>query len=293
MLDPALPFANRPVDRLAKAPLLATLAKAWQPVVQGALKAGGPALNSALHGTPFGHAIHPPLTDIPIGAWTVAAILDALELTGGGAPDGADAAIAIGLAGAMGAAATGWAEWSDADGEAKSLGLAHGALNGAAAGAYALGLYLRRTNRRGAGIALSLAGYATVSAAAYLGGELSLGFQLGVKRTAAPLTPPEHFVAVLGAEELADGTMRTVDLQGIPLLLARSGENVSAILAICTHRGGPLGDGTRENGCARCPWHGSRFELRDGTVAEGPAAFPAPHFEARVRGGRIEVRGRA
>ena len=39
----------------------------------------------------------------------------------------------------------------------------------------------------------------------------------------------------------------------------------------------------------RCPWHGSRFDLRTGAVLEGPAVFVQPRLEARVRDDRIEV----
>jgi len=40
----------------------------------------------------------------------------------------------------------------------------------------------------------------------------------------------------------------------------------------------------------QCPWHGSRFCVRDGSVVDGPATHPQPQYEARVNGGRIEVR---
>jgi nitrite reductase/ring-hydroxylating ferredoxin subunit len=60
----------------------------------------------------------------------------------------------------------------------------------------------------------------------------------------------------------------------------------------CSHAGGPLNEGTVEGGDVICPWHGSRFRLRDGAVAGGPATFPQPHLEARKVAGRIQVRGR-
>src|SRR4051812_10485441 len=69
--------------------------------------AGG--LKDFLHGKPLGHPLHPALTDVPLGAWTVAAILDGLEIARGGRKTRAraDSAIKIGLAGALAAAVAG------------------------------------------------------------------------------------------------------------------------------------------------------------------------------------------
>jgi nitrite reductase/ring-hydroxylating ferredoxin subunit len=54
--------------------------------------------------------------------------------------------------------------------------------------------------------------------------------------------------------------------------------------------GGPLSEGKLEGDVVQCPWHGSRFNVTDGSVARGPATFPQPCFEVRVRDGKIEVR---
>ena len=39
-----------------------------------------------------------------------------------------------------------------------------------------------------------------------------------------------------------------------------------------------------------CPWHGSRFDLCSGEVQGGPAVYPQPRYEARVRAGKVEIR---
>ena len=56
------------------------------------------------------------------------------------------------------------------------------------------------------------------------------------------------------------------------------------------HRGGSLADGELVGECVRCPLHASEFRLEDGSVEQGPAAYPQPALEARVRDGSIEVR---
>jgi nitrite reductase/ring-hydroxylating ferredoxin subunit/uncharacterized membrane protein len=291
VLNPELSLNRRPTDRIAKLAFLGWAADAVQPVVRRLLDAGGVPLKNALHGTWLGHPLHPLLTDIPIGAWTVTALLDALELGGYDefAP-GADAALALGLAGALAAAVTGYADWSDTADAPKRLGTAHALLNAGATLAYATALAARRGGRRGSGRAIALAGYALTSAAAFLGGELSLNLQLGVKHTAVPIDPSNEFTPVLDEAELVAGEMRRVELAGVPLLLLRTSAGIRAIGAACTHRGAPLDQGTVEGECVRCPWHGSLFAFEDGRPREGPATFAQPQFEARVNAGRIEVR---
>jgi Rieske Fe-S protein len=58
----------------------------------------------------------------------------------------------------------------------------------------------------------------------------------------------------------------------------------------CTHLAGPLDEGTVEDGVVQCPWHGSRFCMRDGSVVTGPAVYAAPTFAARLRNGKVELR---
>ena len=56
------------------------------------------------------------------------------------------------------------------------------------------------------------------------------------------------------------------------------------------HWGGPLADGKLlEDDCVACPWHGSQFSMRDGSVRMGPATVPAHVFEVRVYQGNVEV----
>ena len=95
---------------------------------------------------------------------------------------------------------------------------------------------------------------------------------------------------MLDAAELRGDELRQVEVDGVPVLLARTraGE-VCALASTCTHLGGPLAEGSREGDTVTCPWHGSRFDLRTGAVVEGPAVFVQPRLEARVRDDRIEV----
>ena len=265
-----------------------------QPLVLDAFKAAGPAgreVKNMLHGTWLGHPLHPALTDVPIGAWTAAFALDAMESISGRKEfgSGADVAIGVGLIGAAGAAVTGLTDWSETYGGARKVGMLHGLLNVGATALYATSLVLRRKKNRRAGVGFAMLGYAVSSAAAYLGGHLVFGEQVGVNHAAAQEMPKE-FVAVMAEGELAEGQMKRVDAAGVPVLLVRCEGEVCAIAHTCSHMGGPLSEGTLEGDLVQCPWHGSRFNVHDGSVVDGPATFPQPRFETRVQNGQIEVR---
>jgi len=265
-----------------------------QPLVRNAFKSAGPAgreLKNIFHGTWLGHPLHPALTDVPLGAWTAALALDAMESISGrrelGA--GADAAIAVGLVGAAGAAVTGLTDWSETNGRARKVGLLHGLLNVGATALYTTSLVLRRKQKRNAGVGFAMLGFAVSSASAYLGGHLVFSEQIGVNHAAAQEMPKE-FVPVLTDAELREGEMKRADAGGVPVLLVRCEGDVCALAHTCSHLGGPLSEGKLDGDVVQCPWHGSRFNVRDGSVVDGPATFPQPRFETRVREGQIEVR---
>jgi nitrite reductase/ring-hydroxylating ferredoxin subunit len=77
-----------------------------------------------------------------------------------------------------------------------------------------------------------------------------------------------------------------------PVLVLRDGDTLLAIHDRCSHRGCSLSEGTVEGREIVCACHGSRFDLRDGSLRRGPATAPQPAFDARERDGRIELRRR-
>lgn len=283
------------INAIEQQDLLEQASNKVQPAIKEAFQAGGEGgrqLKNFLHGTWLGHPLHPVLTDIPLGAWTAALALDAMEAISGRKEfgPGADAAIAVGLAGAVGSAVTGLTDWSETDGRARKVGLAHGLLNVGATLLYTTSLVMRRRKRsRRAGLGFAMLGYAVSSAAAYLGGHLVYGEQIGVDHTAA-LALPQEFVPVLAETELPEGRMERAEAKGVDVLLVRRGGEIHALAHNCSHMGGPLSEGRLEGEIVQCPWHGSRFSVKDGSVVDGPATFPQPCFETRVRDGQIEVR---
>jgi nitrite reductase/ring-hydroxylating ferredoxin subunit/uncharacterized membrane protein len=295
MLNPEFLASGGVVAGIASARALDGMADVLQPRIRRARDANA-GLKSALSGSWIGHALHPMLTDVPIGAFTALAALDVADL--GGFADvsaAADITLGVGIASAYAAIVTGWSDWSDTSEKPRRLGLAHAALNGTAMLAYQASAVLRRAKRRRLGIAAAFVGYAFIGLGGYLGGELSTGMHLGARHTGEPLAAPHKFTDACALEAIpADGWLRVV-VDGIPMLLTRDAGGsgtVSAVGAVCSHRGAPLDEGEREEECVRCPWHGARFSLRDGRVLEGPATFALPSFEARVEDGRVAVRSR-
>ena len=266
-----------------------------QKAIDKALYANGnPVAQKArnfLNGTWLGEPLHVVLKDVPIGAWTVAMVFDALEMINGRHEFAvaADTSIAIGLAGAAGAAITGVTDWSDVDPPARRLGLIHGLLNIGATALFATSLVLRKKKARSHGLGFGALGYALMAYAGHLGGKLVYQHRVGVDRTAGE-TFPENFTAVLPASKLPENTPTRAMHQGVPILLVRRGERLFAMAETCSHFSGPLSEGKLEGDSIVCPYHASRFALEDGRVLNGPAVHPQPCLEVRARNGQIEVR---
>lgn len=273
-----IPGRAEALDRPAKA-IGGTVARVLRP---GAVK-------DALSGTWLGHPLHPMLSDVTLGAWTSALVLDLVP--GRAAGRAADTLVGAGILSALPTALTGLSDWTDTWDEDSRTGLVHAALNLAALMLYSGSYLARRGRSRGAGVVLGALGAGLATAASYLGGHLTFRRGVGVDRTAFE-ERPRKWTAVADLNGLGEGKLVPVGLGDARVLLIRMGRRVHAIAARCTHRGGPLEEGSLEGDEVTCPWHGSRFRLSDGEIVRGPATAPQPCYETRVRGGRVEVRER-
>lgn len=248
-------------------------------------------VDNFLNGVWLGHPLHPVLTDIPTGAWTIALALDGIETFTGRRElnPGADAAVTIGIVGALASAVTGLAQWQYTDAESRREGMAHALLNTGALALYGVSAILRARGQRGLGKLAALAGWGVVIVSSYLGGDLAYDLRIGVNH-APGQQPPDDFTPVLAESALAEGTAKALDVGDVRLMLVRQNGHVYAIARECSHLGGPLDEGQLENCSVTCPWHGSTFALDSGHILAGPATFPQPVYETRVRDGQIEVR---
>jgi nitrite reductase/ring-hydroxylating ferredoxin subunit len=288
MPERLLPPGNRaPVRKLASLDALDAPAKAIAGQVRKIIKPG--PVKDVLSGSWLGHALHPMLTDVTIGSFTSAVMLD--WLGGAGARPAARRLIGIGLLSTPPTVASGYSDWVDtemSDDRVRRIGIVHAAANVTGATLFAAS-WMRRRN--GGGRVLALAGSGVMTAAAYLGGHLSFAEGVGVDQTTFE-TAPEDWLSVLGSDDLAEGEKRCVLADGTAVMVARSGGELYALSDHCSHRGGPLHEGELGDGTITCPWHASVFELRDGALVHGPAAYPQPAWDVRVSEGRVEVRRR-
>jgi nitrite reductase/ring-hydroxylating ferredoxin subunit len=78
-----------------------------------------------------------------------------------------------------------------------------------------------------------------------------------------------------------------------PSLLARRGDEVFAIGALCTHYGVPLIEGLLVDDTVRCPAHHACFSLRTGEALAAPALNPVARWKVERRGDSVYVTGRA
>jgi nitrite reductase/ring-hydroxylating ferredoxin subunit/uncharacterized membrane protein len=251
---------------------------------------------SLLHGTWLGHPLHPAITDVPIGAWLIAVLFDIVWLVSptvnSWAARGAEVAVLIGVLGAIGAAATGLADWSDSYGGERTIGLYHAGLNSLALLLYLISLVLRLGVPTGESIVAAILGFlglTSVLVAAYLGGNMVFAKGTGVNHVAWQ-EGSHTFTAVLSVAELPESTLRRVDVAGVPVILVKLGAKYAAVAATCSHAGGPLDEGELQGDVVQCPWHGSRFRLRDGKALTGPATFAQPRYDVQIRDGVIYLR---
>jgi nitrite reductase/ring-hydroxylating ferredoxin subunit/uncharacterized membrane protein len=243
-----------------------------------------------LSGTWLGHPLHPLLTDLPIGFWTSAWVLD---LIGGkrSAP-AARTLVGLGVLTALPTAVSGASDWADTTGGPKRIGVVHAAANSIALVCYGASYISRRRGRRARGVAWGFAGAAAATAGGYLGGHLVNRLGVGVDNTAFDEGPADWTAA--GSADIPDGQPAAATAGGVDVLVVREGLALRALADRCSHRGGPLHEGklVRDRSCVECPWHASVFRLDDGGIERGPATAPQPTYDARRRDGNLEVRAR-
>jgi nitrite reductase/ring-hydroxylating ferredoxin subunit/uncharacterized membrane protein len=266
-----------------------------QKIVGGTYKAlgsPGTALKSFNHGTWLGHPLHPVLTDIPLGTWTMAVLFDIIYIFNRSQTwvSAADLTIFIGVLASLAVAVTGYTDWNETVDRERRVGVAHGLINTLVILLYIISLIVRVSGgSRGFAIVVSFIGYALVLSAAYLGGELVFSIGTGVNHHAwQPV--PDKFTRVMLEGQLNEGVLVRGLAGDTPILLYKKGDTVCAISETCSHAGGPLSEGEIVGNLVQCPWHASHFDLCSGAVKQGPATVSQVRYETRVQNGQIEVK---
>ena len=282
-LTPLEPALRQLESAEALDPAAAAIGKAVRDTI------GNGTLKSALSGTWLGHAVHPMLTDVVIGSFTSASVLDVLGPDSDGA---SQRLIGLGLLAYLPTAAAGINDWADTeviDDGIRRVGLVHAGCNAVGASLYALSWRARRRGAGRVGAAFGLAGMAVMVAGGYLGGHLSMTKGVGPAETVFDRGPTEWTPAA-DASLLRDDRPQRVVVDDTPVLLLRKGEEIFAIHDRCSHRGCSLSEGSVEGDEIVCACHGSRFSLSSGALKHGPATASQPAFQVRTAEGRVEVR---
>jgi uncharacterized membrane protein len=156
------------VERLEGVTALDRVVGAVRPLADALV--ADPVRRDLLRGTWLGHAVHPLLTDVPIGFWTSAVVLD---LVGGrGARRSAQRLVGLGVASALPVAVTGWAEWSGTGQREQRVGVVHAVSNAVAVALFTASWRARRSERHLTGVALGLAASSALGVGGFLGGHL-------------------------------------------------------------------------------------------------------------------------
>src|SRR5205085_2726276 len=135
----------------------------------------------------------------------------------------ADITLGAGIVAAMGAAVTGFTDWSDVGGSHRRMGMAHALINVAGLTLDIGSLALRTGGNgrsRGTARVLSAGGYLLSALAAYVAGELVFNLGQAINRDAW-VAGPEKFTDVASAEDLVDGQMVKFEVEGRPIVLLK------------------------------------------------------------------------
>jgi uncharacterized membrane protein/nitrite reductase/ring-hydroxylating ferredoxin subunit len=269
-------------------------------------------LKDFLEGKPLRHPLHPMLVHFPIGLFILSLLLDLGSLAFPSTPNlvrEAFYAMLLGIITVLIAAVPGFVDYTDIrdDHPGKRIATAHLTLNLIVVGLYGVNLGIRSSTLDApttpvGPLILSLVGVVLLSVSGYLGGRLVYDDGIGVgrhkRRTPTPentlhLTRGENaeevFVPIPKAEDLGDRETLRVEIDGQVIAVVKLDGNFYAFQEFCTHRFGPLSEGSFEGSDVQCPWHNSCFDVRTGKVTSGPAKVDLKTFRVETRDGKICV----
>lgn len=94
-------------------------------------------------------------------------------------------------------------------------------------------------------------------------------------------------VGLAAEKDLPEDGPMCIEHAGRTYALFKADGNVYCLDNHCTHLGGPLCEGTLQGFVVQCPWHGSRFDVRNGSVVGPPARSPVRAYPTTVEGGKV------
>ena len=252
-----------------------------------------------------GHPIHPMLVGFPVAYLFGSACLDAFGRATGQRRwfQTASHMNALGLGTALVAAVPGLIDYVFAvppNSSGKKRATDHLFANLSALALFALARAGRRRDDepRPWSIAVEFAGTGLMTVAGWLGGTLVYRNQIAVDhryanagRYGVEVLPGKRDVDAGSAGDLEVDQMKLLRVGDRRIVLARTEKGYVAFDDRCTHKGGPLSDGSLACGIVQCPWHGSQFDVTTGKVKQGPAGESITTYDVEERDGRVIVSG--
>jgi 3-phenylpropionate/trans-cinnamate dioxygenase ferredoxin component len=100
-----------------------------------------------------------------------------------------------------------------------------------------------------------------------------------------------RYARVLRTNELRDGELIPVEIDGTPVVLVRHHGEFFAVQNNCSHRDFPLSEAgfDARDGLLVCAWHGGCVDVRSGDAVVPPAVDPVETFPVRVTDGWVEI----
>lgn len=146
-------------------------------------------------------------------------------------------------------------------------------------------------------VAIEAVGVLILFIAGWMGGTLVYRNQIGVDpRYADAGKWKEAFLddadvaEVATAGELKLNQMKLVHIRGKRIVIARSEKGYVAFSDHCTHKGGSLAGGSMMCGTVQCPWHGSQFDVYDGSIKAGPAKEKIETYDVEEKDGLVYLK---
>ena len=272
-------------------------------------------LKDLLEGKPLRHPIHPMLVHFPIGFLVLSFLLDLVSMAFPEVPNlvrGSFYAMLLGIITALLAAVPGFVDYSDIrrDHPGKATASRHMTLNLMVVAIYGINLWIRSSALSDPKISLppfllSIIGIGLLSVSGYLGGRLVYDQGIAVGRHKRRTATPQDtlhlstgylasggeitFVPVPDAEQLGNGETLRVEIDKLVMTIARIDNQLYGFQEFCTHRFGPLSEGSFHGFNVQCPWHNSCFDIRTGKVTNGPAKVDLKTFKIEMRDGKVGV----
>src|SRR5438094_1347512 len=272
-------------------------------------------LKDFLEGKPLQHPLHPMLVHFPIGLFLLSLLLDLASLAFPSVPNlvrDSFYAMLLGVITALIAAVPGVVDYTDirSDHPAKRTATTHLTLNLIVVALYGINLGVRSSllvdpQIHSVPLILSFIGVALLSVSGYLGGRLVYDAGISVGRHKRRTPTPEStlhlsatnvandgdiaFVPIPEADRLGERETLRVEIDGQVITIAKIDQGFYAFQEFCTHRFGPLSEGTFKDFNVQCPWHNSCFDVRTGKVTQGPAKVDLKTFTIETHDGKICV----